>query len=266
MTCIEELFAAVAELNRRLVNLARVGTVAEVDAAKATVRVAFGPLLTAPLPWLTHCANATVRTYTAPVVGEQVLVLSPNGNLSSGVAIPAIFQAAHANPASAPNVHTTVYADGTTLTYDSAAHLLCADVKGDARLKTTGDATGEIAGNAVLTVQGATQATFTGDVQAVCAANLIAQVTGTTTATLTGPATLTAASTVAVMAAGAVSLVAPAIALTGALSITGNINVTGAVTASADIVAGTSATPVSLLTHKHSGVTGGSGTTGTPVP
>ena len=81
----------IAELDRLLANIIRLGTVAELDEHAARVTVDVGGLITDWLPWLTARAGAT-RTWSAPRPGEQVVVLSPYGDLSQAVALPAVYQ------------------------------------------------------------------------------------------------------------------------------------------------------------------------------
>ena len=260
MRLIAQILKRLNELERRQSNMLRIGTVAEVDATAATVRVSIGALLTAPLPWLTQRAGANARSFAAPSVGEQVLVLSPSGELAQGVALPALFQDAFPAPAGAENLTRTIYPDGTVVTYDSDAHKFTADIKGDADITTTG--------NATATIGGTLDASVTGDVTLIAAANVTAQVmgdltaavTGATNATLTGPATVTAAAAlivnaiglVTITAASAVALTAASVAITApAFALTGNLAVTGNITATGLISAGNP--PVSLTTHNHGG-------------
>lgn len=114
---------AVAELERLLANLVRVGVVAALDEAAARVTVDLGEVVTDWLPWVTHRAGAT-RTWSAPRPGEQVLVLAPYGDLAQAVALPAIYQEAHPAPASTKEVEHVVFPDGSAVDYDSAAHRL----------------------------------------------------------------------------------------------------------------------------------------------
>ena len=117
-----------AEFDRRLANVVRVGTITALDAASALVRVSLGDgLITDWLPWLTHRAGPD-RTWHAPEPGEQVVVLSPSGELDQGVVLPALYQDAHPEPANSADVHRTVYADGSVVEYDRAAHRLTVNV------------------------------------------------------------------------------------------------------------------------------------------
>jgi phage baseplate assembly protein V len=107
-----------------LVNLIRYGTVQSVDIDRARVTVAVGGLTTKPIPWIAARAGA-VRTWSPPSRGEQVLVLSPGGNLGAGVALTGIFYDQCAKPAdgTADNV-LLAFGDGAVLLYDHVAHLL----------------------------------------------------------------------------------------------------------------------------------------------
>ena len=154
---------AVAELERLLANLVRVGVVAALDEVAARVTVDLGDVVTDWLPWVTARAGAT-RTWSAPRPGEQVLVLAPYGDLAQAVALPAIYQEAHPAPAGTQDVERVVFPDGSTVDYDSAAHCLTVTAGGGRVVVNCGEATinaGQVTLNApqttctgALTVQG----------------------------------------------------------------------------------------------------------------
>jgi phage baseplate assembly protein gpV len=75
--------AEIAELQRRLANLFRVGKVAEIDRDTMRVKVAFNGVTSPWMPWQTARAGA-VKTWSPPAVGEQVCIISPFGELGSG--------------------------------------------------------------------------------------------------------------------------------------------------------------------------------------
>ena len=129
---------SLAELDRRTANLIRLGTIEAADYAAARVRVRSGELLTGWLPWLTTRAGPDV-SWWAPEVGEQVVLLSPSGEPASGVVLGAIYQQRYPAPESRETVHTTVYQDGTTVTYDREAHHLTVACVGDVTLIAQGD-------------------------------------------------------------------------------------------------------------------------------
>ncbi|WP_287031349.1 phage baseplate assembly protein V, partial [Pseudomonas sp. UBA6310] len=79
-----------AELARLIENLVRLGTIAEVQVTPPRVRVQTGTLTTAWLPWLALRAG-TAKEWDPPTVGEQVVLLSPSGVLSQGVAVTGLF-------------------------------------------------------------------------------------------------------------------------------------------------------------------------------
>jgi phage baseplate assembly protein V len=131
---------ALTELDRRLANLIRVGTVDQTDYANARVRIRTGELLTGWLPWLTRRAGHD-QDWWAPEVGEQVMVLSPSGDPAQGVVLGALYQARYAAPGNEPTVHRTRYADGTTIEYDRAAHRLRVQCAGDVEIVAAGNLT-----------------------------------------------------------------------------------------------------------------------------
>jgi phage baseplate assembly protein V len=118
---------AISELDRRLGNLVRMGTITELDQANARVKVDLGDSTTEWLPWVTARAGAT-RTWSAPRPGEQVMVLAPSGELAQGVVLPSIFQDAHPAPSNTQDVEHTEYPDGTTVDYNSATNTLTVTV------------------------------------------------------------------------------------------------------------------------------------------
>ena len=108
----------------QLINLIRYGTIATIDVASARVVVSVGGLATKPIPWLAPRAGAT-RTWSPPTPGEQVLVLSPGGNLGAAVALTGIFYDTFAIPDGATSDNVVIaFGDGAVFLYDHATHLL----------------------------------------------------------------------------------------------------------------------------------------------
>lgn len=72
-----------AETDRTIGDLARVGVVESVDldAGKAVVR--FGDQLTPPIDWL--MASGDLKIWAPPAIGEQVLVVTPEGDAEQAV-------------------------------------------------------------------------------------------------------------------------------------------------------------------------------------
>lgn len=116
-----------SEADRRLANLIRVGVIADVDLVNALATVDLGEVITDWLPWLTHRAGGD-RTWWAPDAGEQVIVLSPSGELAQGVILPGIYQDDHPQNGNTANIHRTTYSDGSVVEYDRAVHRLTVTV------------------------------------------------------------------------------------------------------------------------------------------
>ena len=216
--------ADLSDLLRLLQNLIRLGTIAEVKGAKARVRL--GPTLTTEwLNWATRRAGST-RTWSAPTVGEQVIVFSPGGDLTRGIIVPALYSQAFDAPESSDSIHTTHYPDGAVVQYDHAAHALTATLPGGTATITAD----KVTSNAPSTI-------CTGDLTIM--KNLIVK----QSATVEGVTTLNGGVNAKAGAAGGVA-----------------IAVQGTIKASEDVLAGA----ISLAKHPHSGVKAGGDQSGRP--
>lgn len=133
--------AALAELNRRMANMIRFGRVAMVDHGKHRVRVHSGDILTGWLRWQVARAGDT-RTWCPPTVGEQVMIVSPSGDIAQGVVIPAFYCDDRAAPDHSASTHVIEFPDGARIRYDHAAH----------ELTVTGIATATISASASVTL------------------------------------------------------------------------------------------------------------------
>lgn len=111
----------VSELNRQISNLARIGTVKELDEANARVKLSVSGLTTDWLPWSAARAGKT-RTWSPPQVGEQVVMLSPFGDMGQAVIIGSLFSDTDPAPAASKDQETTVYPDGARIDHNSATH------------------------------------------------------------------------------------------------------------------------------------------------
>lgn len=107
----------ITEILRLLNNMIRTGTVLEVNLQDGLCRVQTGELQTTWLNWLTPRAGRS-RTWWAPSVGEQVLLLSIGGDLTTAFVLPAIYSDEHPAPsASADALHIT-FPDGAVIEYE----------------------------------------------------------------------------------------------------------------------------------------------------
>ncbi len=112
---------ALSETERLLANMLRVGVVSELDEASARVRVKVAGVTTDWLPWTTGRAGQD-RTWHPPEPGEQVMVMSPYGDLGQAVVMGGIYQEAHPAPGDSREVSRTRYKDGTVVEYDRQQH------------------------------------------------------------------------------------------------------------------------------------------------
>lgn len=114
-----------ATLSRMIENLIRLGKIEEIDLSGKCCRVRTGKLLTNWLPWLTLRAGTT-RTWNPPTVGEQVMVLSPSGELGAGIVLTGLFSTDNPAPSDSAAEHITDYPDGARIAYNHATHALTA--------------------------------------------------------------------------------------------------------------------------------------------
>ena len=77
-----------ADLRRRMANVVRISTVAEVDSGRALARVAIGDLETDWLPWMLRAGDDWI--WHGVDAGEQVVVLAPCGDLGQAVILPSL--------------------------------------------------------------------------------------------------------------------------------------------------------------------------------
>ncbi|KQM21941.1 phage baseplate assembly protein V [Novosphingobium sp. Leaf2] len=149
-----------------LSELIRLGTIASVDlnARRCTVRYGAaddddaGGATTPSIRWLAPRCGKT-RVWSPPSVGEQVILLCPDGQLAAAIALPGIEQDAFPLPASGL-AELVEYEDGARIGYDPQLHALTAILPGGgtARIEAPGGMT--IQGD--VTVEG--KITATGDV------------------------------------------------------------------------------------------------------
>ncbi|MBU9847159.1 phage baseplate assembly protein V [Rahnella ecdela] len=106
-----------SELARAVRDIIRIGVVAEVDTTLGLCRVQSGELVTDWLHWLTSRAGSS-RTWWAPSVGEQVLLLSLGGELDTGFVLPGIYSNDFPAPSVSPQAYHVSFSDGAVLEYE----------------------------------------------------------------------------------------------------------------------------------------------------
>lgn len=109
--------ALITEIKRLLANIIRLGTVSEVDTVRGLCRVQIGKNETDWLNWLTLRAGR-VRFWSAPSVGEQVIVLSIDGDFTTGFVLPAVFSDQYPAPSSSADAVRMEFPDGAVIEYE----------------------------------------------------------------------------------------------------------------------------------------------------
>lgn len=109
--------STIQELARAIRNLIRSGVVTEVDTAQGLCRVQSGGIQTAWLNWLTTRAGRS-RSWWAPSVGEQVLLLAIGGELDTAFVLPGIFSDDNHAPSASADAWHVVFPDGAVMEYE----------------------------------------------------------------------------------------------------------------------------------------------------
>ncbi|MEI2454580.1 phage baseplate assembly protein V [Lysobacter firmicutimachus] len=147
-----------ADIQRRLANMIRIGTIAEVNYTTQRARVASGDLLTDFLPWGAGRAGRRSE-YSAPSVDEQVILVCPQGETTGAFILCSAYSAANPSPGNAPNLHVTRYSDGAVIAYDDETHALSATLPSGGTATLSAD--GGLTINGPVTINGKT--TINGD-------------------------------------------------------------------------------------------------------
>ncbi|HDS5549391.1 TPA: phage baseplate assembly protein V [Klebsiella aerogenes] len=108
---------SIQELARAIRNLIRSGVVTEVDTVQGLCRVQSGGNHTTWLNWLTTRAGRS-RTWWAPSVGEQVLLLAIGGELDTAFVLPGIFSDDNPAPSASADAWHVAFPDGAVIEYE----------------------------------------------------------------------------------------------------------------------------------------------------
>lgn len=164
----------IRDLQRRMANMIRRGRVHSVDFEQSPPRVKVEyekGAVTGWLPWISGRESNKHRTDWEPLaIGEQVIILSESGELSSGVVLPSLPDATSPVPSTSPDEHVSCYEDGTMFTYNRKTHTLSIDVQGDINLHATG--------NFSATIEGTADVTATKDLSIKTSANMVLEAAG----------------------------------------------------------------------------------------
>ncbi|KAB1493331.1 phage baseplate assembly protein V [Serratia proteamaculans] len=107
----------ISELARAVRNLIRIGVIVDVDATQARCRVQLGGNTSDWLQWLT-CRAGGARTWWAPSVGEQVLLLALGGELDTAFVLPGIYSDDFPAPSASAEAYHNCFPDGAVIEYE----------------------------------------------------------------------------------------------------------------------------------------------------
>jgi phage baseplate assembly protein V len=224
-----------AEMDRRLSNLLRQGTVVELDVEAARVKVQVDELTTDWLPWMATRSGKS-RDWSTPEIGEQVLLLSPSGELAQGWVQRGVYQdSLPAPPGATATQHITLFDDGTKTVYDLLTKTMSVYCVGSINAQALGDITVEAVGSINLTA---------------------------------GAEINLAAATINIIAGVEIGIAAPTIGIASGSGIAGGTTFEGDTDWTGNIThhdGNLSSNGIIVHTHHHSGVQPGAGTTGPPV-
>lgn len=108
-----------AETQRRLHNIATIGTVTQIDADNALMRLAVGDNET---DWVNipTIAAGQVRVWRCPSIGEQYLLVSPSGELANAIPVMSLYSDHNPSPSTNPNEIRIRYNDTDFCSIDVA--------------------------------------------------------------------------------------------------------------------------------------------------
>ncbi|HBG9753991.1 TPA: phage baseplate assembly protein V [Klebsiella oxytoca] len=109
--------STIQELARAIRNLIRSGVVTEVDTVQGLCRVQSGGIQTTWLNWLTTRAGRS-RTWWAPSIGEQVLLLAIGGELDTAFVLPGIYSDDNPAPSASADAWLVEFPDGAVMSYE----------------------------------------------------------------------------------------------------------------------------------------------------
>lgn len=123
----------IADITRRLESLIKIGVIHNVDYQQAKARVQSGKIISDWLPFLTLRTGTTV-TWSPPTIGEQCLLLSPSGELNTGVIITGLYLKGQ-SPSNSQDEHVIKFSDNAVIKYNQKTHALTAEGISTARIQ-----------------------------------------------------------------------------------------------------------------------------------
>lgn len=134
------------ELSRRIAGMVRIGLISEVDYAQTRIRVQSGQIETGWLPWPASMGRNYVG-WRPLAVGQEVILLSPSGDLSQAVVVGLLHVESDPPPSTDETLDIVRFRSGTTVQHDAdtgdllitAARHVTINVAGDATINATGN-------------------------------------------------------------------------------------------------------------------------------
>jgi len=111
-----ELMGRLAEIERRVSQMIRGGTVDEVDAANGLVRLKIGSGAGGDLrsPWISYGqTGGALKAHVPPSVGQQMTLFSPSGGFDQAMALPMGFSEANPSPSGAGDQNVLTFGAST---------------------------------------------------------------------------------------------------------------------------------------------------------
>lgn len=114
-----------ADLNRQVINLVRIGSIEQVDHENATLRVRCSEsgLLTGWIAWPAEIGR-NYRRWRPLAVGQQVIVNAPHGELEQAFVVGLLFTGSVGPPSQDPEVDKWLFNDGTAIEHNNATGVL----------------------------------------------------------------------------------------------------------------------------------------------
>ncbi len=160
--------AEISELSRALHNQQCHGKISAVDYPGRRVRVCVSGRDT---DWIDHpgTVGKNYRGWFPLRIGTQVLLGSPSGDLKNAKIIAVLYTDDLPPPSTDGNTDIIVWNDGTTVSYDSAAHKLTVDCVGD--IAASAAKTITVTSGSQITVTAATAVTISAPSVSISATN-----------------------------------------------------------------------------------------------
>ncbi|QEW06356.1 phage baseplate assembly protein V [Nitrincola iocasae] len=123
----------IADLNRRLESLIRLGSIAEVDHAGRKLRVKTGGLLTGWLPWPAEVGR-NYRRWRPLRTGTQVVLACPSGDPAQAVIIQILYTTALNAPSADPDIDLIQFDNGSYIEHNAVNNTLNIHCSGEITL------------------------------------------------------------------------------------------------------------------------------------